>query len=301
MRLLSRPGSRKSDARRRPATARLRLQALEDRALPSFGFGSAFSVGGTGGDGGYGIALDAAGNMYVAGQFANTVDFDPNDINPTSNHVLTAAPTGTTRSTPSWPSTRPTAPSNGSPTSAPTPDRHRPNRGARLDTCTSRTSRSVVGSPDVATSPAGHRHRAVNWTTTVDGHGADVWRLRSAPRAACTPTASPPRPTQAIVDRLDPATGNVLWTQTSSGGRRQPSGSPWTAPAMSMRPGSTYGDHDLRQHDACRATSRDQCNDAFVWKLNASGGTVWAGSMGSTAGTGIYRGASRRTAAATST
>src|ERR1700683_4744020 len=92
MRLLSRLGSRKSAARRRPATARLWLQPLEDRALPSIGFGSAFSFGGTGDDRGNSIVLDAAGSMYVSGDFNNTVNFDPNNTNPASNHVLTAAP-----------------------------------------------------------------------------------------------------------------------------------------------------------------------------------------------------------------
>ena len=44
MRLISRLASRTTTPRRRP-TAQLRLQALEDRSLPSFGFGSAFSFG----------------------------------------------------------------------------------------------------------------------------------------------------------------------------------------------------------------------------------------------------------------
>ena len=97
MRLLSRPGSRKSESHRRPATAKLRLDTLEDRALPSFGFGSAVGIGGTGGDNGKAVVLDAAGSMYVSGYFNNTVDFDPNGTNPTSNHVLAAAPNdGTT-------------------------------------------------------------------------------------------------------------------------------------------------------------------------------------------------------------
>ena len=35
------------------------------------------SVGGTGADRGYGIAVDASGNVYTSGAFQNTVDFDP--------------------------------------------------------------------------------------------------------------------------------------------------------------------------------------------------------------------------------
>ena len=43
----------------------------------SVDFGWARGMGGTGYDGGYNIALDADGNVYVLGVFSNTVDFDP--------------------------------------------------------------------------------------------------------------------------------------------------------------------------------------------------------------------------------
>ena len=66
------------------------MQGLEDRALPSFGFSSAVGIGGAGSDAGNAIVLDAAGSMYITGVYNNTVDFDPNGTNPTSNHVMTA-------------------------------------------------------------------------------------------------------------------------------------------------------------------------------------------------------------------
>jgi hypothetical protein len=72
-------------------TARLRLETLEDRALPSFGFGWAFNVGGPDQDAGISTATDAAGNVYVSGYFSGTVDFDPGP----GTSSLTGSPYGT--------------------------------------------------------------------------------------------------------------------------------------------------------------------------------------------------------------
>src|SRR5262245_35590351 len=89
MRLKSRLGSWKA---RRPANP-LRLERLEDRAVPAFAFGSAFGFGGADFDTGLGIALDTAGSIYVSGYYSGAVDFDPNGTNPSSNHVLTSSTT----------------------------------------------------------------------------------------------------------------------------------------------------------------------------------------------------------------
>src|SRR5438552_877594 len=92
MRLIPRLGSREPGTLTgRPTTTRLRLHALEDRSLPSFGFGSALAFGGTGSDFGIGVATDSSANVYVSGMYSGTVNFDPNNTNPTSNQTLTAS------------------------------------------------------------------------------------------------------------------------------------------------------------------------------------------------------------------
>ena len=78
-------------ARSRPTACRLWLEPLEDRTLPSFGFGWAFNVGDPNPDAGTGITTDASRNVYVTGSFAgSTVNFDPNHTNPSNpNNTLT--------------------------------------------------------------------------------------------------------------------------------------------------------------------------------------------------------------------
>ena len=83
---------------------------------------------------------------------------------------------------------------------------------------------------------------------------------------------------QAIVDRLDPATGNVLWNRTSSGGHagaiRLAVDNAGNAYATGTILGTTtFGSTTLSSEYATSA-------DTFVWKLNANGSSVWAGEMG---------------------
>jgi hypothetical protein len=59
--------------------------------LPSFGFGWAFNVGGTGQDVGKSITTDTSGDLYLTGWYlSSTVNFDPNHTNPNNpNNTLT--------------------------------------------------------------------------------------------------------------------------------------------------------------------------------------------------------------------
>ncbi|HEU5118147.1 MAG TPA: SBBP repeat-containing protein, partial [Isosphaeraceae bacterium] len=53
------------------------IEALEERATPTGGFGYAFGLGGAGGDTVNRVVADSLGNVYVAGSFSSTVDIDP--------------------------------------------------------------------------------------------------------------------------------------------------------------------------------------------------------------------------------
>jgi hypothetical protein len=66
-----RPRTHRSPARR-SKTRRPLLHSLEDRSVPS-----AFRVGSAGFDTADAVAADSAGNIYIAGTFNGTVDFDP--------------------------------------------------------------------------------------------------------------------------------------------------------------------------------------------------------------------------------
>lgn len=75
---------------RRPGT-RLGVHQLEAREVPSADLVSALGAGSSAGNSiSVDVAADAAGNSYMVGYFAGTVDFDPAGVLPGNADVLTA-------------------------------------------------------------------------------------------------------------------------------------------------------------------------------------------------------------------
>jgi hypothetical protein len=257
-------------ARSTRPTFRPRLEYLEDRAVPSFGFGWAFNFGGGPGTScnGDGIATDAAGTVYAAGVYSGTVDFDPNHTNPTSNHVLTAADATNgdgfvakylADGTFQW-----ATDTGGGPAS-------------KLAVRGSNVYVPLVYSGGVARLDAASG--TTTWATTVasGGYAAEVavdpaGNIDVSGTFAGATTASD----QAFVAQLDPA-GNLRWIRTASGASAtgvavDPSGNVYAT--GSYQGTVTFGTKSLTSWNG-------SYEDAYVWKLDANGGTVWAGSMGS--------------------
>jgi Beta-propeller repeat len=259
-----------SRPRRRPM-ARLKLQLLEDRAVPSFGFGSAFGFGGAGADYGIGIALDTSGNVYVSGMYQGTVDFDPNHTNPTSNHVLAAsgdyanfAAKYLADGTFQW-ATDLGANANGAPYE--TVAVQGPN--VFVGYSTGAPGDTLVARLDTATGTTA-------WTITVASGGAIAAGVAAGPAGGVYVTGANAA-AQAFVSRLD-ASGATLWTRTSSGGSAYGSRPAVDGSGNVYVSGSYTG---TTAFGSTTLTSWSGTQDAFVWKLDAGGSSVWAGSMGS--------------------
>src|SRR5439155_12793313 len=82
----------------------------------------------------------------------------------------------------------------------------------------------------------------------------------------------------ALVAKLDASSGAILWTATAGGGS-----SAGTALSVDGA-GNAYATGNYTGTAAFGPTSLTSWSgtqDVFVWKLNAGGGPVWAGSIGS--------------------
>jgi hypothetical protein len=261
----------------------LRLEPLEDRALPSFGFGWAFNTGGaTNGAAnfgtGTGLATDAAGSVYLSGYYNGTSDFDPNQSNPASNHVLTAAGTNGDNFVAKYlaDGTFQWAVDVGANAEG--------GLGARVAVQGSAVSVGYAGADnvgyltrlDAATGSAAWT-TAVGGTSTVSGTSAGV---AVADGPAGTVYLSRLNPVaQPAVTKID-ASGNVLWT-ASSGGSGTATGTNVAVDAA----GNAYMDTSFQGTMSFGTTTlsswTNNYRDVAVWKVNVGGQSVWAGKMGS--------------------
>jgi outer membrane protein assembly factor BamB len=257
----------------RPAF-RPRLERLEDRALPSFGFGWAFNVGGPNQDVGWSTATDAAGNVYVSGYFNGTVDFDPGpgtfSLTGSNNDTFAAMyrPDGTFQ----W--ARDLGPSN---------------EGSAIAVQGANVYVAFVGSAgDTEVTALDAASGNSVWPALVQlasggGSGVGVAVGPSGNVYVRGTNAS----AQAFAAKLD-ASGNVQWTRTTSGGNAVSTQGAAAGGNKVAVDGSdnvyvtgSYSGTVNFGPGAATLTSLNGTLDAFVWKLNTNGNPVWAGSLGS--------------------
>lgn len=271
MRLFSRRNARTNSRR-----TQLRLQALEDRAVPAFGFGSAFGIGGGGLEYGIGIALDGAGNYYVSGLYQGTVDFDPNHTNPSSNHVLTASGDFANYA----------AKYSSSGTFLWATDLGPNGQGMPAETISVQGANVIVGFPtataggtdNVATvAKLDSATGTISWTTTLTSGGTTAMGVAAGPGDTVYVTGNNSA-SQAFISRIDSA-GNVLWTTTSSG-----SGTAYGSRLAVDAAGNVYGTGSYTGSVTFGTATKNSLAgtaDGLLWKLNANGSVIWVGSMGS--------------------
>jgi hypothetical protein len=244
---------------RRPA-ARLRLESLEGRALPSFGFGWAFNIGGPKADTGSGIATDGQGNVYVSGFFNGTnINFDPlgspYDLSAASAQAFAASysPSGYLR----W------AEVLGSIAG-----------GLGGGIAVQGPNVYVAAGGGVVQLDAGSG--AVGWTVSIPG----AVSVAVGPASGNVYVAGGTSVTQVS------ASGTIQWTQTTSGGTTGVNGvavydAPNSGPESVYVTGTYTGTVTF---GATTLTSPSSSTDTFVWKLNSDSTSAGAAGLAITGG-----------------
>ena len=201
-------------------------------------------IGGISSDFGYGIAVDATGNVYTTGYFTGTVDFDPNagvsNLTAVSGNDIFVS---------------------------------------KLDATGNLVWAKAMGgiSSDfgygIAVDATGNVYATGNFNGTVDfDPNAGVLNLTSAAGS-----------NDIFVSKLD-ATGNLVWAKAMGGtGADFGNGIALDATGNVYTTGYFNGTADFDPNAGVLNLTSAGSNDIFVSKLDATGNLVWAKGMGGTA------------------
>lgn len=251
------------------------LEAMEDRTLLAFGFGAAFSVGGPGLDYAHSIAKDASGNTYLSGAFEGPgVNFNPYGLPvflsgggqsafQTDGFVAMYRPDMTL----AWATDL--GPAEGAELAV---------QGSNIYVVCAAWSAAYSGPYTMLASRLNAADGTLQWTTSLASGATSSYRDVAVGPSGNIYVSGSNGSSQAFVSKLNPL-GGILWTQTTTGGTAVSTGIAVDSAENVFATGGYTGSVSFGSGHTLASTSATQ--DAYAWKLNSNGSTVWAGSMGS--------------------
>lgn len=262
---------------------RLSVEPLEDRTLLSFGFGGAFGFGGppstgySGNDEGTSIVTDNQGDVFVAGwQDSQNINMNPagTPVILPGGHFEGFVAEYRSDNTLVW------AKDLG-----PSVDARLALQGSNLYVAYAPWIGSTAGPYNVVAARLNAADGSTMWTTNLatsvsfqssDPHEGFHASVAVGPSGSVY-VASDNTSTQAFVARLDPTSGAVGWTKSTSGGSANATGVAVDGSENVFLTGDYTG---ATTFGATRSSSNSGTADAFAWKLDSAGNSVWTGSLG---------------------
>jgi hypothetical protein len=249
---------------------RPRLEVLEERTLLTFGFGSAFSIGGPSFDYANSIAKDATGNTYLSGEFSGQgVNFNPNGQPVYLNGGQFEGYVAMFHADQTLAWATDIGPAEGAQIAV---------QGSNVYVASASYSGSIGSTFNILALKLNAGDGSIQWTTTLASGGSESYRDVAVGPSGNVYVTSSNASSQAFVAKLDPL-GNILWTRTTTGGTGDGTGVAVDSSENVFATGGFTGSVSFGPGHTL--TSQSGTQDVFAWKLNSSGSTVWAGSMGS--------------------